>query len=151
MLAIMLCACDDSEPQQDMYPGGVDLFTANGTYVKANGQTVTMPAADTEMIIEIGSRGVTPEGLVILNPDRTMSVSLVDAYDPAKLEVYDRIKCQEGDKIWYDDLYKQRIKVTASPLTGDPGKYTDREINLKIIPVGGYKVYSIIRILHPKP
>lgn len=151
LLAVLFVACDDNEPEQGLVPGGVDLFTASGSKVFANGQTITMPAADTELIITLGSRGITPQGLSVLNPDPTMTVELLDPYAPDKLEVYDRIKCQDDDKVWYDNLYKQRIRVTASHLTGDPEKYTDRSIQIKVIPVGGYNVYSVFTVFHPKP
>lgn len=148
-LAIAFASCDDKEPEPEMVPGGVDLITGSNV-VKVNGRVITMPAQDVEMIITLGSRGITPEGLDVIETVPSMSVELLDAYDPDKLEVYDRIKCQDGDKVWYDNLYKQRIKITASAQVGDPNKFVDRTVKIKVVPVGGYKVYSIFSVFHPR-
>jgi len=147
LCAVALASCNDTVEEPEMRAGGVEIFTETGREW-VNGTTITMPSDTESMIFELGSRGITENGLIVISASIGMSIELLDPYDPEKLTVYDRIKCSDGDKVWYDNLYKQRFLVTAATLPGE-AQQRDREMEVKVIPEGGYNVYSTFTILHP--
>lgn len=146
-IALLFAACGDDEPEQNMVPGGVDVITESGV-TKANGQTFTMPQNAESMEITLGSRGLDAGSLTVLEADRGMAVDLVDPFNPDKLTVYDKIEAPDGK---FDNLYEQKIKITAAPYQGNVADFKERKIKIRIVPIGGYNVYSIITVVSPKP
>lgn len=148
MLPIFVACGDDDDPKPAMKPGGVEYFS-DGNKDWVNGKIFVMPAKATTYIVELGSRGITEEGIEVMRKSGDIDVKLLDPYDPSKLTVYDQIKSYTGGDFHYDNLYKQRLLISAPAQPGS--EQTDREIVIKVIPVGGYNVYSVFTVVHPKP
>ena len=154
LLATLFSACEDKPEEPELRAGGVHILSYNSKDW-INGHTYTMSPSQTSLTLTLGSRGIPDDGFIIVRSSSPLlKAELLDPFDPETLPVYDSIQCSDGNKVWYDKLYEQRVRITDIPLTNIPPEVAEtetREIEIKVIPVGGYKVYSNFTIVHLMP